>query len=288
MKINVIVCTDHENGDVIDRSMVKKLVVNHSRRAEISIEYVVLTILLLFSFGLIFYFFVAGPAEAYDRTAVEATCRASILAAVHSNTWNANTLECPTSYIAFEGDSAFNVKKRIAEGLASCWHRFGEGKLLLFEHEPSILGTDKISYCNVCEVYEFEDVGSFSDFSVYLGEYRVSARYAAEQPTYSEYLTGTTMSDAQLEQLSTTVAGQKIDTTQSYATLFTYSKDPSYLWKKYLLAQAFSSSTPLGLLYYGTLGLAFGKNVGADWTAQVALVPYDTTTLASLCENLKE
>lgn len=85
-----------------------------------SIEYVVIIILLLLSFGLILYFFIAGPTREYDHAALESVCRASVLAAVHSDTWDAEALECPTNYVAFDGNSPLEVEKRIAEGLASC------------------------------------------------------------------------------------------------------------------------------------------------------------------------
>ena len=264
-----------------------------NKKADLSIKYTILIILLLASFFFLFIFFIKGPAAAYDRVATDAACEASVLAAAHLGVWDERSLHCPTNYVRFsKSDSDESIKKEIAQGLSSCWNRFGEGKLLLFDHDPALFGSDKVSYCNVCEVYEFEPDQSpraaISGFGQYLGTHTVAKEYDLAEPKYIEYLTGIFVQEDHVETFARMTSQNRIDPSQSYAAVFAYSKDPAYLQIAYQLQQAFDSSTPLGMIYHGSLALIFGKEVGADWYAQALLIPYNKGRLGELCENLQE
>ncbi len=274
-------------------TFVSNILSKKGKKGDLSIKYTILIILLLASFFFLFIFFIRGPAAAYDRVATDASCKASVLASVHLGVWDENEVRCPSNYLRFsKSDSDESIKKEMAQGLASCWKRFGEGKLLLFDHDPALFGSDKVAYCNVCEVYEFEaDQSSrapLSGFGEYLATHTVAKEYDLAEPKYLEYLTGVFVQEDHVETFARSTSQNRIDPSKSYAAVFAYTKDPAYLQIAYQLQQAFASSTPLGMIYHGGLALIFGKEVGADWYAQTLLIPYNKDRLRELCENLQE
>src|SRR3989338_2583140 len=254
---------------------------------EQAFTYVIIVVLIILSFFFIVYFILTVGGR-YDRIAVDSACKASILSAVHSDCWFVSKLNCPTNYIEFDGNSQSEVKKDLANGMASCYDRFGRGRLILFEHEPSLFGTDSVSYCNICEVYEFKDVPKINSFADFLAENRVADIYDSTNPKYIEFFAGVQMQDESLTEFKSKAADQVIDTSRAYASVFTYTKDPSILRSKYQFKQAFSSDTSFGFIYHSFLALAFGREVGAEWKSQVFLLPYDKDEIHSISENLKE
>jgi hypothetical protein len=250
-----------------------------------SFTFIVVLVLFLLVLGLYIGWNVNLGAE-YINIGEESKCEASVLAASHSiKIWRGDPIDCPTKYVQFDSESSLKVKKRLADGLASCWSKFGEGKLLLFDQSPTFFGNDTTEFCNVCEVYEFEDIDNLDDFGEYLANEGAPKRYI-EDKTYFEYLQGADVSEENLREFSNKVLDNSVDTSKDYASIFVYTKDPSLLNLKYRVDNAFRSG-PVGYAYYGLTALLFGKDVGADWKSFVVLVPYEKQEISQLCKNLE-
>ncbi|MFC1648987.1 hypothetical protein ACFL1B_06060 [Nanoarchaeota archaeon] len=118
-----------------------------------------------------------------------------------------------------------NANSRIASAMAGCWDSYGSGKLRLF--------SDEGTYCQVCDVVEFQDSGQqISGLFEYLKDNDVPNKGI----TYTEFLTGHSteradkLSDVReaydiLEQENSALLGQQtLDTSKKYSVIFVYSR----------------------------------------------------------------
>jgi len=255
-----------------------------------SYRFVIIFLLSLVVLFLI-YLFYNQVTSGYTSIPESAECKSSILFATTFDNWDPSAIKCSTNYVTFKKNEPEKIKKRIAEGASSCWNKFGEEKLLLFEHDPGIsdrFSDDIVEYCNVCEVYEFENIDTIDGFGKYLTNNNVSKKYDKNGRAYISYLSGTLVNDGeQLQEINREVRDVEIDTSKSYVSLFVYTKDPSYFKKTYLFKQALSSNFA-GTIFYGSLAFMFGKEVGGQWNSYMLIVPYEKEELERVCVNLQE
>lgn len=269
----------------INMKMNKKAVVKHGLALIVVLILIVFILIIFLPFG-------EKTAEAGEKIIADTKCKVSVeLASKSEGVWLADLIDCPTTYIEInENDDARYV---ISEGLASCWDRFGEGELKLFEHHPDVYGSqDKAAYCNVCYVFEFsKKVKPITDMGGYLSRNNVSRKFSltAEPVSYFEFLQGTHIDEDTKEIYANNIfPGTIVDTSKPYAAVFVYTKDPSFFAQSYLLLKAQRAESVIGKVWYGGLGLMFGKSIGAEWWGQTVLVPYKKGELQNLCEILEE
>jgi hypothetical protein len=264
----------------------------NNKKAVVGASLSIIAVLILVVFALLLFFaFGEKSAEAGEKIVADTKCQASVeLASYGEKVWIGDMIDCPTTYLPIGKDE--DVNYIISEGLASCWHRFGQGKKKLFEHHPDTFGSqDKAAYCNVCYVYEFKkDVPPLTGLGAYLAKEKVSKKFMqTKEVTYFEFLQGTHIDeDVKTVYANNILAGTTIDTARPYAAVFVYTKDPSFFAKSHLLHKAQRAESIIGKVWYGALGLMFGKDVGAEWWSHVTLIPYKKGELKNVCEILEE
>ncbi|MBW2987068.1 hypothetical protein KY336_00830 [Candidatus Woesearchaeota archaeon] len=262
------------------------------KRAVVGMSLSIIVVLILVVFALLIFFTLGEKsAEAGEKIIADTKCLASVeLASRSEKVWLGDLIDCPTTYLSIGKEEDANYI--ISEALASCWHRFGQGKKKLFEHHPDTFGSqDKAAYCNVCYVFEFKkDVPSLTGLGTYLAKEKVSKKFIqAADVTYFEFLQGAHIDeDVKSVYANNILAGTTIDTSKPYAAVFVYTKDPSFFAKSHLLQKAQRAETIIGKVWYGALGLMFGKDIGAEWWSHVTLIPYQKGDLKNLCEILEE
>jgi hypothetical protein len=268
-------------------------VTNYTKGTSLSFGAVITTVLFMLVFIFLFAFITGLGKTALD-VADNSNCKSTVfLAAKTGGLWRGDPIDCPTNFVEFKNVKSRNiddVKKRIAEGTADCWDKFGEGKLQLFPHEatfPERGGGDIVEYCNVCEVYEFDNVPQIEHFGEYLSEEKVPQRFDDEQRTYLEYLSNVAVREEKVSEYESGLKEIDIDTSKPYMSLFVYTKDPSFFKTQFLLDKAFEGG-PIKLLWYGGLALMLGRPVGAQWNSLVLVAPYDKSVLQKVCVNLQE
>ncbi|MBD3259069.1 hypothetical protein GF371_00395 [Candidatus Woesearchaeota archaeon] len=253
---------------------------------------VIVVLILVVFILLIFLPFGEKTAEAGEKIIADTKCKTSVeLAARSEKVWVADIIDCPTTYLEIKKND--DAKYIISEALASCWHRFGKGELKLFKHHPDTFGSqDKAVYCNVCHVFEFgKDVAPITDLGGYLARNNVSRKFSlrSEPVSYFEYLQGKYIDESTKGIYANNIfAGTTIETNRPYAAVFVYTKDPSFFASNYLFFRAQRAETFIGQIWYGGLGLMFGKSIGAEWWSHTVLLPYEKGKLQNVCEILEE
>ncbi len=274
---------------------------NNGRRGEEeSINYVVVGAIFLVIMIALLYFFTNLN---YGSSADEEKCLASVKAVSTLPGSSLDDLKCETSYDSVDTKDEEYVKSKIANDMISCWYKFGSGELNLPGGEPRLVGNDSVRFCNVCNVYYFKSKiennknnNIITDFGTYLAEKDVPQFYEKvtssktikddpkERSTYLEYLKGRKMDNGALESFSKEV-DTVIDTSKDYSVIFVYTKDPSILSRRYIFDKALKSNV-LGLYFYGSLGMFFGRGNADGWQSGVVLVPYSEQEVKGLCENI--
>ena len=237
---------------------------------------------------IILTFFLQSTGEAAERLQEDVMCKVSVEEAVRSGDWWGDVIRCPTKYHELKKVSEEEVKKLIAQRSITCWDKFGRGEKLLFAQDPKLFGTDKASYCNVCDVFEFEKVKPILEFGTYLTGHNVSSYYSKEPISQFEFLNRVKLESDEKTELENTVLKQVgIDTANSYAIVFIYTKDPKFFAMKYFLGEASKNYLP-AKIYFSSLSYMLGDDGLADWDARIALVPYKKEQLQKACEYLEE
>lgn len=260
-----------------------------NRRAVIGFIWGVIIAILVGVLSLIVLtFFLQSTGQAAERLQEDVLCKITVEEAVRTGDWWGDVIQCPTVYHELEKERPEEVKELVAERAAVCWDKFGRGEKLLFEHSPRLFGTDKAAYCNVCDVFEFENVKPIDDLGTYLAENNVSSYYSKEPKSYLEFLNSVELERDEKRELENSVLKQiGIDTSKSYAIVFVYTKDPRFFSVKYFLGEASRNYLPANI-YFNSLSFLLGYDDLADWEARIALVPYKRAQLEKVCEYLEE
>ncbi len=253
-------------------------------------------------------------------------CRKSVdlVSAARLEGLNSEGLKCPTSYIEIKTDNEEKIKKALAESMANCWYKFGEGRKEIFSR--TFWKRDR-NYCAICSVIKFDKKAKnkkISGFFDYLKDNNVKTAYCNENSikkgvfhdcSYLGYLLpySTKGNIGELYRKFSTdrekrhIAGI-IDTENDYASVLIYSKHSNINKKESSLLGLYSgtgaalalvlfpepviSKAAAGFLVLGGLagsatGYILGNEKSSDWYAGVALVPYSSKSLESLnCEEL--
>ena len=110
--------------------------------------------------------------------AVEA-CRDSIHMAVGSTLQGKralDTIKCPIKETVINTGDDDELKGVLADELAECWYKYGQGRLDLFKE----FSKEEQTYCAVCSSLQFEDAAKGSvvtNLPGYLSENRVPEKY---------------------------------------------------------------------------------------------------------------
>lgn len=218
-------------------------------------------------------------------------------------------LKCPTEYETLETTDEKEIKKELANSMASCWYKTGAGQYELFETSLlSVSGERTIQYCIICSVTEFDSAPQEIDgFLDYLDENQAPAYYTkGEALSYTDYLQGFT-TDETLQLLYDQETQDTINTEYDYATIFLYAKKGyvNKVWSSIgggalgvgagivggvLILGGVTAPAGFGILA-GVAGAAGGYALGAektaDWESGVILYPYDAAELKKLdCDLL--
>ncbi len=217
-------------------------------------------------------------------------------------------IKCPTEYKEIGSTDEEEIKKELADGMASCWYKMGEGKYEVFE---TALLSDT-HYCVICSVTEFSnDDKHISNFLDYLEE-KEAPVYYTKTPGMN-YMTYLQSGDAEniVKTLRKQETADTLETKQPYATIFLYTKqgDIPSVWGAIggagtgfvggTLAGVYliGITNPLGLTV--TAGIAISATLlgastggaatfaGPEWNSGVLLYPYTSEALSQLnCEVL--
>ena len=241
--------------------------------------------------------------EVSESTSLATTCRSTLdLNAIGhvSGMQLYDAVKCPIEYTTVTESDPDKLKKTIADSMASCWYRMGEGQYEVFDTNVM-----KTQYCVICNVMEFTHDGEISGFVSYLDKNNVPRIYTnGETVTYTDYLQGF-HSDPSLALLYTQETRDTLDTSTPYATIFLYGKK-GYLNKFWGgvtgAGTGFATGTvlimsgvgaPAGIFIAGTTvagtlaGVALGSSKTSDWESAVGVYPYTTQSLDTLgCEVL--
>jgi hypothetical protein len=215
--------------------------------------------------------------------------------------------KCPTEYIEIDETDEEKIKKKVANEMADCWYKLGEGEYELFEAD-----TGTVQHCVICSVMDFSVNTEVDGLLEYLGENAAPAHYTiddyagGEPVSYADYLHGY-RSDPAVQLLYEDETQDVLDTSYDYATIFMYAKkgQVSKIWTTsgglvvgtvggaVLLATA--GIPAVGILAGGAAiglgGAALGYELGSDdsatWESGILLYPYDAAALRELnCDVL--
>jgi hypothetical protein len=212
--------------------------------------------------------------------------------------------KCPTEYVTIDDVDEDVVKKELADEMASCWYKLGEGEYELFDFK-----TGTTQYCVICSVIAFDTAPQeINGFLKYLGSKNVPIRYSGrEGVSYADYMHNY-KSDPSIQLLYEEETNDVIDTSFDYATIFLYGKK-GHISKIWTTAAGLAVGTVGGALVLSGVGApvgvgllagsaaigaggayagyAAGSDAGASWESGVLLYQYNTEALNQLdCEIL--
>lgn len=218
-------------------------------------------------------------------------------------------IKCATEYRTLDTTDEKEIKKEVADSLASCWYKTGAGQYELFDAALlSASGERTIQYCIICSVTEFDSAPQeITGFLNYLDENQAPAYYTkGEAMSYTEYLQGF-KTDENLQLLYNQETNDVIDTQYDYATIFLYAKKDyiNKVWSTVggsalgvgagiiggaLIIGGVTAPAGFGIIagvIGATGGYALGAEKTADWESGVIIYPYETAELKKLdCDLL--
>lgn len=273
-----------------------------NKKAAAQLEFLIALILLLVITFVMIHFF-DKTAEVAEKTSTATTCRSTIeLNAIGhiSGMQLYDAVKCPIEYTKIDETDPDKLKKTIADSLASCWYRMGQG-----EYEVFPTPVMKTQYCVICNVMEFNREQKVTGIVSYMNQNYVPLLYTnGETISYTDYLQNF-HSDPSLALLYTQETRDTLDTKDPYATIFLYGKKGyvNKFWGGVIGAGAgFATGAvlimsgvgaPAGIFIAETTiggvigGAAMGSSKTADWESAVGVYPYTTASLDSLgCEVL--
>ena len=155
-------------------------------------------------------------------------------------------LRCATQYDTITTSDAQKQKAIIANQMADCWERLGEGKIRLFADETG-------SYCVICSRLEFTKPQKLERF----GEYLFQNKVPLKGTTYYSYLFGSaTASDAQ-KQYSSFAAQDNLDVSKPMAVVFIAEKKVENTWTGYLVSAGAAVAVGGAILFTGGTAIPF-------------------------------
>ncbi|MBI5073244.1 hypothetical protein HZA99_05495 [Candidatus Woesearchaeota archaeon] len=274
-----------------------------NKKAAAQLEFLIALILLLVITFIIIYFF-DKTAEVAEKANIATTCRSTIeLNAIGhiSGMQLYDAVKCPVEYTKIDETDPDKLKKTVADSLASCWYRMGQGQYEVF---PTPVMTKK-QYCVICNVLEFNQEQKITGVVSYMNQNHVPVLYTnGETISYTDYLQNF-HSDPSIALLYTQETRDTLDTKDPYATIFLYGKKGyiNRFWGGVTGAgTGFATGAilimsgvgaPAGIFIAGTTvvgtiaGVGLGSSKTADWESAVGVYPYTTSSLDSLgCEVL--
>ncbi|MFA6888286.1 MAG: hypothetical protein WC254_02210 [Candidatus Woesearchaeota archaeon] len=212
-------------------------------------------------------------------------------------------INCPTEYKMIDTDNSDEIKKALAQDMAMCWYKMGEGQYELFDTDMM----QEKQYCIICSVSEFDNKQEISGFLDYMTKNPAPLLYTGGKTiSYTDYLQGYT-SDSSRKLLYEQETQDTIKTEYDYATIFLYGKKGyvSKVWGGaggtaagltvglvggFLIIGGWTAPAGIAILAAaagGAGGYALGSEKNADWESGILLSPYTTEELNKLnCEIL--
>ncbi len=208
---------------------------------------------------IVFLFLFKTIKEGADSSVTGKTCEQSIEANARGHIRGLavdSEIKCPASLEPIMAKAEEEKKKEIAGKMSKCWAKFREGKAELFSE-------NKI-YCNICDVFEFEDKQAVKGFQSYLAETKMPGR----DITYADYFSGYKTAEAEkaipkltLEQASLAKT-QELDTSKRYSVIFVYAKGKDEIGKVTRHVSGQTSEGQAGLIVGAGAGVVAGASVG--------------------------
>ena len=172
-------------------------------------------------------------------------------------------VNCPIIYETIkEDDDLSTIKKKFADNMASCWYKFNEGDVNLFQ-----TSRDLTNHCVVCSVIDFEKDAAkmkpFAGLSDYMITHKIPRKYGDKY--YTEYISSIQTSDETRELISQSKVSSVqdlIDPSKDYLVMLYYPKK-DHISDMEAMNAGVVGGTVLG--YYGVI--AFGLSTG--WEAVV-------------------
>ncbi len=169
-----------------------------------------------------------------DFAAVQA-CRDSVQMNAASGLRGTDMLDsirCPMKKKTIKTGNEAEIKQELADEMAECWYKYGEGRLNLFRDTPG----DELTYCAVCSKIDFEGDAKdkkIDDFTLYLLNNQVPAKYLKTEidstKTYFNYLKSYDVSQEQIDNIMDDYGSldseyRMIELNAPYATMYIHRK----------------------------------------------------------------
>ena len=194
------------------------MILNKTKKAELTNEQIVILIILIVSFAVLLFFLYKLN---LGKTTSKEICHNSVMlkGATLEELKETVSLNCDRSYICITEDSGGckemykpeivevknldEIYQKLADEMANCWWMFGEGRVDYIGG-----GVTKGNYCSICSQILFDtslnnievvNEGKISKDNLY--DYMSKTNIPGKEITYSEYIFGTTEIN-QLKQLA--------------------------------------------------------------------------------------
>jgi hypothetical protein len=213
-------------------------------------------------------------------------------------------LDCPTQKVIITDKDQAVIKKKLANQMAYCWYKFGEGKKDLFD----VLFNEEKNYCVICSLVSFDGPAANIKINGFLQFLEANPiPYFLGKNSYKKYLSPyTTLEESQTIKTQQSI-DDKIITKGNYAVLLLYAKKGyvNEIWSTTVgtgIGTAIGASTILipgvgifaatgyallGATAGGSIGYTAGSDKTADWGAATVLWPYSEEALQGMhCDEL--
>lgn len=159
-------------------------------------------------------------------------------------------IKCPTQEIKIKTKNQEKAKYQLAKAMYDCWDQFARGEANLFGDKETI-------YCSICHIISFKHQNKeLEGFSEYLTTKKVPGGNGI---TYIEYLMNYDTPRAHEVAPETgdpnTFAGDFLDTSKTYSTIFLYAKGDDNMK---MIAEHFKGQTTAGKTGWIAAGVGAG------------------------------
>src|SRR3989338_275249 len=213
-------------------------------------------------------------------------------------------LDCPTQKIVIADKDPLIIQKKLANQMAYCWFKFGEGKKNLFD----VLFNEEKNYCVVCSLVSFEGSAANLEIKGFLQflDSNPIPPFLGKQ-NYKKYISPYATSEESQTIKTQQNTEDSIITNGNYAVLLLYAKK-GYVHKMWSTPAGTGAGTfvgastilipgvgifaatgyaLLGAVAGGAIGYSAGSDKVADWNAATILWPYSEQALHDLkCNEL--
>jgi hypothetical protein len=261
---------------------------------------------------IVLIFFAGKGKQIFSEQSSDKTCSSDIEIVSLKNTAGDSSYEsklrCAPNYVTIKDKDKEKIEQALAREMLKCWTKFGEGEANLFSNKRDTME----NYCMICSYVSFKNKGIIiDDFLDYLMTHKP---YDSEHPqeSYFERMYGT----SQITDVGEMKQNEpKINTSNEYATLFTYAKQVEH-WNKInagvagvsggfafgagtgiALVSLLGISNPVGWVALGAFSgmSAFGIfsvskapwNVEKEWSGGIFLMPFtEESIIDKACTKL--